>query len=81
LRYSLLPAKSTEGIIWAKVVEGSFTAKRFYDFIEELLSRMQPFPAPNSVIIMDNARIHKHPDIIDLIEGWYVRYSFGLLWH
>lgn len=28
---------------------------------------MQPFPGPNSVIVMDNARIHKHPDIINTI--------------
>lgn len=34
---------------------------------------MQPFPAPNSVIIMDNARIHKDPRIIELIEERYVK--------
>lgn len=34
---------------------------------------MQPFPAPNSVIIMDNARIHKDPCIIELIEERYVK--------
>ena len=65
--YSLLPALSLDGIIWAKVVEGSFTSIRFQTFIEELLERMQPFPGPNSVIVMDNARIHKHPDIINTI--------------
>lgn len=68
-RYSLLPALSFDGMLWAKVVEGSFTSDLFYEFIEELLTRMAPFPAPNSVIVMDNARIHKHPDIIDLIES------------
>ena len=45
----------------------------FHDFIEGLLDCMQPFPAPNSVIIMDNARIHKGPCIIELIEEWYVK--------
>lgn len=40
----------------------------FHDFIEGLLDRMQPFPAPNSVIVMDNARIHKNPHIVELIE-------------
>ncbi|KIL55358.1 hypothetical protein M378DRAFT_188676 [Amanita muscaria Koide BX008] len=38
-------------------------------FISRLLDCMQPFPAPNSVIIMDNCRIHKHPAIVDLIES------------
>ena len=68
--YSLLPALSLDGIIWAKVVEGSFTSIRFQAFIEELLERMEPFPGPNSVIVMDNARIHKHPEIINTILAW-----------
>ncbi|KAF8240476.1 hypothetical protein L208DRAFT_1232809, partial [Tricholoma matsutake] len=58
-RYSLLPALSLNGIIHAKIVEGSFTTTLFHDFIEGLLDCMQPFPAPNCVIVMDNARIHK----------------------
>lgn len=55
-------------MIHVKIVEGSFTTSRFYEFIEGLLDKMQPFPLPNSVIIMDNARIHKDPRILDLIE-------------
>ncbi|KAH7924315.1 hypothetical protein BV22DRAFT_1067110 [Leucogyrophana mollusca] len=66
--YSLLPALSIDGIIHASLVEGSFTTARFRDFIEGLLDRMQPFPALCSVIIMDNARIHKDPSIQQLIE-------------
>ncbi|KAF8800957.1 hypothetical protein BYT27DRAFT_7006896, partial [Phlegmacium glaucopus] len=57
--YSLLPALSLDGVIFTKIVEGSFTALRFQDFISHLLDYMQPYPLPNSVIIMDNARIHK----------------------
>jgi hypothetical protein len=48
----------------------------FYTFIDRLLDQMQPFPAPNSVIVMDNCRIHKHPAIVELIESRYVFYSF-----
>ena len=71
-RYSLLPALSMDGIIWAKIVEGSFTKPLFQEFIAELLTRMQPFPGKNSVIIMDNARIHKNQEVIDMIEERYV---------
>jgi hypothetical protein len=60
-----------DGIIWAKTIEGSFTKPSFGQFIAELLTRMQPFPAPNSVIVMDNARIHKNQEIIDMIHARY----------
>ncbi|KAJ8475072.1 hypothetical protein ONZ45_g15735 [Pleurotus djamor] len=75
-RYSLLPALSLQGIIHVKIVEGSFTSRLFYEFIEGLLDKMQPFPAPNSVIVMDNARIHKDPRVIDLIVSRGMRVMF-----
>jgi len=53
-----------------KVVEGSFDTTLFTDFIRGFLHHMQPFPAPNSVIVMDNCRIHKDPAIVDMIQEW-----------
>ena len=29
-----------------------------------------PHPGPRSVILIDNARIHHHPDIIELVESY-----------
>lgn len=34
---------------------------------------MQQFPASNSVVVMDNARIHKDPRVLDLITSRYVQ--------
>jgi hypothetical protein len=65
----LLPALALDGIIHVKIVEGSFTSALFYEFIEGLLDQMQPFPHPKSVIVMDNARIHKVPEIKELIKA------------
>ena len=68
-RFSILPALSLEGILYCRIVEGSFNAARFEVFIHGLLDQMKPYPAPNSVIVMDNARIHKHPEIEDEIRS------------
>jgi hypothetical protein len=69
-RYSILPALSLEeGVLHCDIVEGAFDTASFYTFIKHTLDHMQPFPAPNSVIVMDNCRIHKHPDIQNLIES------------
>ena len=66
--FSVLPALSlTEGIIHCDIVEGAFDADMFYVFIDRLLDRMQPYPAPNSVVVMDNCRTHKSQTILDLI--------------
>jgi hypothetical protein len=71
--YSVLPALSLEeGILHCDIIEGSFDGGLFYNFISHLLDQMQPYPAPNSVIVMDNCRIHKNSQITDLIESRYI---------
>lgn len=70
-RYSILPAITLDGIIECTIIEGSFNTELFTEFIEDLLEKMQPFPANNSVVVMDNCKIHKAPEIRDLIEGRY----------
>jgi transposase len=67
--YSVLPALAIHGMVYSHIVEGSFTASRFIDFIHGLLDHLQPYPAPNSVIVMDNCRIHKAPEIQEMIEA------------
>ena len=69
-RFSVLPALSlNDGIIHCDIVEGSFCTDTFTQFIKRLLNHMQPYPAENSVIVMDNCRIHKHPEIQNMIES------------
>jgi len=64
----VLAALSLEGVIWLKIMEGSFTAELFTNFIEGLLAQMNNFPEPWSVIVMDNCRIHKGEHIRSMIE-------------
>jgi hypothetical protein len=68
-RYSILPALSLDGILTVDIVEGSFNKIRFARFIDGLLDQMNPFPGPNSVIIMDNCRIHKCLEVLEMIEA------------
>jgi hypothetical protein len=70
--FSVLPALCLDGILHVDIVEGAFNTESFYEFINRLLDQMQPYPASNSVIVMDNCRIHKHPMILDLIRARYV---------
>lgn len=58
-----------EGMIECMIIEGSFNTELFTQFIGDLVAKMQPFPAPNSVVVMDNCRIHKAPEIRELIES------------
>ncbi len=67
-RYSILPGLSLSGILHVNIVTGSFNASKFAEFIDVLLTQMNPFPGPNSVIVMDNCSIHKRQDILGMIE-------------
>jgi transposase len=57
-RYQILPAYTQDGIILARVFQGSTNAAVFEDFIEELLPSCNPWPGKRSVLVMDNASIH-----------------------
>lgn len=67
-RYSILPALSLDGILACEIIEGSFTKSTFTEFIDGLLDQMNPFPGPNSVLVMDNCRIHKSELMLEMIE-------------
>jgi hypothetical protein len=70
--FSVLPAISLDSsILHCDIVEGSFRADTFALFIQKLLDNMQPFPGHNSVIVMDNCRIHKNSYIEEMIRAWY----------
>jgi transposase len=57
-RYQILPAYTVNGIIHARVFQGSTDSTIFEDFIEELLPMCGSWPQRYSVLVMDNASIH-----------------------
>ncbi|KAJ7723041.1 hypothetical protein B0H16DRAFT_1334353 [Mycena metata] len=63
-RYTLTAAMSTQGYIATRIVEGSMDAYDFFDFIiEDVLPQMKPYPDTQSVLVLDNCRIH-HTDLL-----------------
>lgn len=67
ISYSVLPALSLDGILCVSIIEGSFDYQSFGEFIDKLLDQMNPFPEPNSVVVMDNCRIHKSEENLEKI--------------
>ena len=67
-RYSILPALSLDGILHLEVLDHAFTGEEFKDFVRGILGQMNPWPLPNSVLIMDNARIHTVAGIREMVE-------------
>jgi hypothetical protein len=65
-----------DGIIALEILAKPFTAATFQDFIEGLLTQMNPWPQKHSVIIMDNASIHKSDEIRNMVEAQGMRIVF-----
>ena len=57
-RFQILPAYTQDGVIFARVYQGSTDSTVFEDFIEQLLPLCGKWPEPKSVLVMDNASIH-----------------------
>jgi transposase len=67
-KYSMLPVLSLDGILHLKVVENAITGKDFRHFVEGLLPRMNEYPLPNSVLVIDNVSIHKVAGVCEMVE-------------
>ena len=68
-RWTILPAYCSDGILCYMIYHGSFDAGLFEAFVKyHVLPHCNPFPSPKSVLIMDNASIHKSQRLKDLCE-------------
>ena len=57
--YSVLPAMTIDGYIACKIYPGGVNKATFKSFIfDDLLPLCNAWPGSNSVIVMDNAKIH-----------------------
>lgn len=72
VRYSILPALTLDGILYAQIVPGSFNGNTFKIFLEGLLECMNPYPGPKSVLVMDNCAIHHVEGVQEMCDQRYV---------
>jgi hypothetical protein len=68
-RVSVLAAMDSEGFLAWRITEDTFTRKSFYEgFVEEILPHLRPWPMRNSIVLMDNARIHMFQELVDAVH-------------
>ena len=68
--WSLLPAYTLDGYITYDLIQGSYTTELFNTFIETKVLRLcNPSPGPRSILVMDNAKIHKSEVNNTIIHG------------
>jgi len=65
----MLPALSLDGTLYLTAQRDAYKSDDFICFISGLLNAMNPYPARNSIIVMDNASIHKVASLRPMIEG------------
>lgn len=66
-RWSILPAMSVDGYMAYRVLQGSITSEIFEDFLEQdVLPQCTPYPGPRSIIVIDNASIHRSERVKEL---------------
>lgn len=57
-----------DGILHLEVLDHAFDGEEFMSFVMGVVDQMQEYPLPNSVLVMDNASIHKVPGIREMVE-------------
>lgn len=75
-RWQILPAYTQDGILFSLVFQGSTDSAIFEEFIEQLLPSCNPFPGKYSVLVMDNASIHRSERIRKMCDDVGVRVEY-----
>lgn len=68
-RISTLAAYNKSGFVAWSHTTGTFSRQRFHDaFVSTIIPNLNPYPMPNSIVIMDNAKIHMYKELEEAIE-------------
>ncbi|KIK02605.1 hypothetical protein K443DRAFT_38828, partial [Laccaria amethystina LaAM-08-1] len=68
-RFSILPVLTLDGIVAYDIYPGSITSELFAKFLREhIIPLTNPYPGPQSVLILDNCNIHHSEVVRQLVE-------------
>src|SRR2546430_17318539 len=67
-RWSILPAIGINEYIDYEIIQGGFNTDKFNIFIRLLLRKMNLFPGPRSVLVLDNVNSHLSEDLATMCE-------------
>jgi transposase len=59
-----------------EITYGSFTIKKFNLFIRQLLPKLNTFPRPRLVLVLDNAKAYRSTDLIIIYNEARVRLEY-----
>jgi transposase len=72
-RRSILAALDVHGFFAYEATEGTFDRRAFHNaMVTKIFPRMNPWPLPRSILIMDNARIHAYEELFKTAESFGV---------
>ena len=78
--FSVVSAISFNEVIASQVVEGAVNGVLYENFVREMITNVRLKPENTGrpiVILMDNARIHKYPLVIDTLKKLQVHVIFN----
>ena len=59
-KWSILPLYTIDDFIGWDIIQDSYNTELFNEFVRNwVIPSTNPFPGPRSVLVMDNARIHR----------------------
>ena len=67
-KWSILPVYTQDGFIDYEIIHGSYNAEMFKEFLRNhIIPHTTSFPGPQSVLIMDNMRIHLNDELQECV--------------
>ena len=76
-RVSIFAALNVKGFIAWETTRGTFTRRKFHDaFAAHVIPKLNPWPLPNSIVIMDNAKIHMNRELEESVHQCGARLLF-----